>query len=164
MDKENGGGRMRVILFFLLGFISCSEVDTKPTEKKIDEWFILENAVKENWNKEKLERVLGKPDKILKFQNSQFDSYRYNELKSGYQRWIFDFNQDNVVIGISHSPTRMFMDELRKHWVNLKCIEKTKPSKISHIIKNQRYLSCEGGKLEAYYSKFDEVESILVSK
>jgi hypothetical protein len=58
----------------------------------------------------------------------------------------------------------MFMDELRKHWANLKCFEKTEPSKIPHVIRNQRYLSCEDGKVKAYYSKFEEVESISVSK
>lgn len=131
----------------------------------IDEWFVLDNAVREEWKKIRLEQVMGKPHELKKYKDDQVDSYVYNDFKTQYQEWIFSFDQNDSVIGIYFNPhPTLFMGELRKHWANLKCFEKTEPSKIPHVIRNQRYLSCEDGKFKAYYSKFGEVESILVTK
>lgn len=156
---------MKMILCSLLILVSCSKMSQDKNTDTLDEWLILDNAIKENWNKVKLEQSMGKPHELKKYKDDQTESYIYNDLKTQYQEWVFSFDQKDYVIEIFLNPhPTMFMDELRKHFANLKCFEKTEPSKIPHIVKNQRYLSCEDGKVKAYYTKYDEVESISVSK
>jgi hypothetical protein len=156
---------MKMILWSLLILFSCSKITPIQNTPIIDDWFVLDNAMKENWNKIKLEEMMGKPHKLKRYQDNQTESYIYNDSKTQYQEWIISFDPKGFITEIFFNPhPTIFMDELRKHWADLKCFEKTEPSKIPHIIRNQRYLSCEGGKLKAYYSKYDEVESISVSK
>jgi hypothetical protein len=139
--------------------------------KKVDAWSILDNVFKEKWNISNLEEVLGKPNEISSTPGNNLKSYLYydNLTFKGetirYQSWAFDIDQNNQVSGLYYNPhPRIFMNEIRKRWANLKCFEKIEPSKIPHIIKKQRFLSCENGKFKAYYSNYEEVDSILMSK
>lgn len=170
---------MKVCFFFFLTLIACSKnvikKENTPDVKKIDPWLVLENALKENWGKSKLEDKFGKPQEKILFSGSKFESYLYfnkyiyrgEEINS--QAWTFDFDDKDMIVTIGYSPTSsgktMFMDELRKRWANLKCFEKSEPVKtVPHVIRIQKYLSCEGGKIKAYYSKYEEVQDIVVVK
>jgi hypothetical protein len=158
-----------------LFIISCTSPkkgnETSIAKREIDPWIILDNAIQEQWQKVKLEQVMGKPHESFRFKDNGHDSYLYfenYEYKGDvvrHQAWTFNFDKDDFITGVSHSPRRMFMDELRKRWADLKCFEKSERVKtVPHVIRYQKYLSCEGGKIKAYYSNYEEVQDIVVVK
>lgn len=107
---------MKAMLFTLLILTSCSKMSPNLNVQTVDEWFVLNNAIRENWNKTRIEQAMGKPNELKKYKGDQVESYIYNDTKTQYQEWIFSFDQNDSVIGIYvNPPPTMFMDELRKH-------------------------------------------------
>ncbi len=71
----------------------------------IDEWFVIENAIKEKWNKTKLIEILGKPREILHFKGDKQASYIYHDKLTDLQSWAFGFDDNNVISDITYIPT-----------------------------------------------------------
>ncbi|MFZ4715777.1 MAG: hypothetical protein ACOYL6_18790 [Bacteriovoracaceae bacterium] len=145
------------------------KTESSSVEKIVDPWQVLDNALKDKWDKTKLTKIFGNPNSKIFFQGSQFESYIYEDSSTGYQAWTYDFDSQDNITSIGYSPTSsgktMFMDEIRKRWAYLTCFEKNEPVKtVPHVIRNQRYLSCESGKIKAYYSQYEEVQDIVVVK
>jgi hypothetical protein len=158
-----------IIIFGL--FLSCSQhKQSFPLKKSVvNEMDIAESAVKESWTLDKFKSYIGEPSEVTQFKGNFNTSHIYEDRRTGFQSWSLSIDSKNSVVGLAYFPTSrgktMFMDELRKRWANLKCFEKIEPVKeIPHVIRNQRYLSCEDGKIKAYYSQYEEVQFISISK
>lgn len=152
------------ITFFLL-LISCTSEKTKTplSLESSQSWDVIEGIMLKNWDKEKIESVIGKSKKFVG--NS---TILYFDEDTKLQRFAIEYNPNQKVSVFSFSPQEyeasMFtLEKIRSHWKDFKCMDKE--SHISHpdFIETKFWLECSND-AKVFYNIRKEVLFITAQK
>lgn len=160
---------MKYIIFLIL-LISCSSLK-KPNDT-IDHliliWQLLEKAPSEQWYKDKLVSNIGYPkEKIPHPKKKNLTGWIYLNTENSFQEWGITIDKNNIVDSVTYIPSGKYrpeftIEKIMDRWKDLKCKKEEKQVLTPHVIKKERFISCDNGKRIIHYNRYNEVESILV--
>jgi hypothetical protein len=153
---------MRYILIIIL-INACSSY-TLTTEEKIQlRWMILENAVNEKWNSQRIIQKLGQPKEVRL--DGDEESWYYESSENAYQEWSVGL-KDQTVTRILYIPTGVMdqaftLDKALERWKKRKCEKmKSKMYMRGHTAIQDHYYLCGNAKINI--NRYNEVSSILI--
>ncbi len=162
---------MKHIIFLIL-LISCSSI--KKLNDKIDHlmliWQILEEAPSKQWNKDILVSNMGYPkEKIPHPKKKNLTGWIYFNTENRFQEWGITINKNNIVDSVTYIPSGKYrpeftIEKIMDRWNNLNCKKEEKQILTPHVIKKERFISCDSGKRIIHYNRYNEVESIFVKR
>jgi len=162
---------MKALIILLCLTTSCSLTSSKYSSQNPDfYWSILENATEQKWTKSQVLKMLGPPDEKHKHtEREEAISWFYSNRKNNFQEWVFSFDSDGIVEGVSYFPNDLMIssfsiEKIMTRWQSLNCQHKVKQVLKSHVIKKEKSLSCDNNKRTANYNRYNEVEYISVRK
>ena len=153
---------MRYILILIL-INACSSY-LVTTEKKIKlRWVILENAVNEKWDSQRVIQNIGHPKEVRL--DGDEESWYYESSENTYQEWSVGI-KDKTVTRILYIPTGAMgqaftLDKTLERWKKRNCVkEKSKMYMRGHTAIQDHYYICGNAKINI--NRFNEVSSILI--
>jgi hypothetical protein len=148
--------KMKFLILFLILF-SCS---TSKIHKP-DFWWVLENY-NSSWDSKQIISMLGKPGEISQINGE--DNWIYTSSKTNNQNWAIGVSKEDKVTGLAYIPDEeLYIMDIENRWKSKKC-EHKKETKLTagHNYQTIRTFICENGKIEVFYSRFNEVQRIYL--
>lgn len=141
----------------------CTSLKTNELKQT---WNVIENASTKNWTKDKLENEIGVAQEEIKSPTARIHLTLLYE-QSNRQKWGITISKNNIVESVTYLPTDIYrheftIEKIMNRWKNLNCKKEEKQILTPHVIKKERFISCDNGKRIIHYNRYNEVESILV--
>ena len=142
---------------------ACTSLKTNELKQT---WNVIENASSKHWTKSKLENEIGIAQKEIKNPVKKIHLALLYE-QNNRQKWGITLSKDNTVESVTYLPTDSYRSEftiqkIMNRWRDLNCKKEEKQVLTPHVIKKERFITCDNGKRIIRYNQYNEVESILV--
>ncbi|MBI2519384.1 MAG: hypothetical protein HYV97_03165 [Bdellovibrio sp.] len=149
----------------LLFLIACTTT-TNPIQgqpQALTSWNIIDGIMLENWNKDKIESVLGHSDKVLTDSTNL-----YFDQDTKMQLFAIEYKADGQVVSFSFKPqenevAEFSLDKIKIRWKNFKCADKSEQVTHRDYIEKRYWLECQNQAI-VYYSNKKEVSYLTFTR
>jgi hypothetical protein len=156
-------------IFLLVFLLSCSSQELSTPEENEKKWFVLEQAIDNDWTQEKVLQELGEATEKSLLKGEEF--WSYDNSKSESLEWTISFNTvSKKIMHITFSPFKdtrkdFTLDKVLTRWKRFNCQKKKElyQSTNGHLIKEIEYYICDGGK-QISYNQYGEIRWIKITK
>lgn len=154
---------MKVLIFIIMFLTGCTSLKTNELKQT---WKVIEDAPSKHWSRSNLENVIGVPNKEMKNPTKKIHLALLYE-QDNRQKWGITMSKHNIVESVTYLPTNIYrheftIEKIMDRWKDLNCKKEEKQILTPHVIKKERFISCDNGKRIIHYNRYNEVESILV--
>ena len=149
----------------ILWMTSCNQF---VQDKKEIGLSFIENFLQKGATSEEIKKLLGEPNRVIKFKRISEIVYIYDNKINNLPEWKFGVNKVGQIVWINHKPwSNPLVDRveiLPVTWKKYNCKKKTRPDKsVPHVIKDYTFFECAEGKIRAYYNIHGEISTIVVA-
>ena len=157
----------KIINFLLLLIISSCATTSSYPKTNVSPWTILENALNEKWNKQRVFNGLSDQNQEDPAMKKKTEALNLEDLKTHWQSWAIKFNQSGEIESAIYMPFQdrvdFSLENILTRWHSLNCQRNDKQIINGHTINTKHFYSCDGGKRVITFNQYDEVESIFVN-
>lgn len=149
--------------FVILMSCSSEKIGTSSQLGKVLSWDIIDGIMLKDWDKEKIEKVIGKPGKSIANNTSiYFDQDTKN------QNFAIEYNSNQKVTNLSFSPqehelSEFTLNKIKIHWEEFNCLDKNEQIVHPDNIETKYWLACSNN-AKVFYNVRKEVLFLTLKK